>query len=77
LVVRGLYAYAAQGDDEISVTVGSKIELTSVGEQYGDGWSEGIDAQGKKVRTRDAVLSSPNCNQVFRLVYRGFFLVTM
>jgi len=46
--VRGLYTYSAQGDDEISITVGGRIELTQLGDQYGDGWSEGIDSRGRK-----------------------------
>ncbi|KAG9022482.1 hypothetical protein FRB95_014726 [Tulasnella sp. JGI-2019a] len=48
IFVRGLYDYAAQGDDELSITAGTQIELTSVGESYADGWSEGIDKSGKK-----------------------------
>ena len=46
--VRGLYSYSAQGDDEISIIMGGRIELTPLGDQYGDGWSEGIDSQGRK-----------------------------
>ncbi|KAG8973408.1 hypothetical protein FRC05_008799 [Tulasnella sp. 425] len=46
--VKGIYDYTAQGDDEISVQVGRKIELTAAGMSYGDGWAEGIDESGKK-----------------------------
>ncbi|KAF8340473.1 uncharacterized protein EI90DRAFT_3035702 [Cantharellus anzutake] len=46
-LVRGLYDYEAAGDDEISVTVGETIELTPEGENYGDGWYQGRDANGK------------------------------
>jgi hypothetical protein len=38
----------AQGDDEISVKAGQRIELSTVGESYGDGWAEGFDSTGKK-----------------------------
>ncbi|KAG8882420.1 hypothetical protein FRB98_003726 [Tulasnella sp. 332] len=46
--VRGLYDYAAGGDDELSISAGKMIELTAVGESYAEGWSEGIDKSGKK-----------------------------
>ncbi|KAG8924506.1 hypothetical protein FRC00_005044 [Tulasnella sp. 408] len=46
--VKGIYDYAAQGDDEISVQAGKRIELTAAGMSYGDGWAEGIDEGGKK-----------------------------
>ncbi|KAG8969201.1 hypothetical protein FRC03_004154 [Tulasnella sp. 419] len=46
--VKGIYAYTAQGDDEIDVVLGAKIELTDVGESYADGWWEGISPKGKK-----------------------------
>jgi len=49
--VRGVYAYQAQGPDELSVKEGSLIELTSGsagGTNYADGWWEGIDTTGKK-----------------------------
>jgi len=45
--VRSLYDYAAQGSDELSLVEGAKIELTPLGQNYGDGWWEGI-ANGKK-----------------------------
>ena len=48
--MRGLYAYEAQGEDEIAVTVGGIITLTLNGESYGNGWYEGIDSNGKQVR---------------------------
>ena len=43
-VVRAIYPYDAQGDDEISFKEGEVIELTSGptgGQHYGDGWWEG------------------------------------
>jgi hypothetical protein len=46
--VKGLYAYQAQGDDELSVEVGGLIELSDIGQSYGDGWWEGFDKNGKK-----------------------------
>ncbi|GBE83192.1 hypothetical protein SCP_0502390 [Sparassis crispa] len=49
--VRGIYAYEAQGPDELDVEEGGLIELTggpTGGTDYGDGWWEGIDASGKK-----------------------------
>ena len=48
-VAKALYDYAAQGDDEISLTVGNTVTLTPSGETYADGWYEGIDSSGKKV----------------------------
>ncbi|KAF9499043.1 hypothetical protein BDN71DRAFT_1480868 [Pleurotus eryngii] len=50
-VVRAIYAYVAQGADEISIKEGEQIELTSGpagGQFYGDGWWEGLDGQGRK-----------------------------
>ncbi|RPD62761.1 hypothetical protein L226DRAFT_532256 [Lentinus tigrinus ALCF2SS1-7] len=49
--VRGVYAYKAQGPDEIDVEEGKLIQLTdgpNGGKNYADGWWEGIDASGKK-----------------------------
>lgn len=42
--VRGIYAYASGGPDELSLDEGELIELTSGpngGQQYGDGWWQG------------------------------------
>lgn len=44
-----MYAYEAQGDDELSVSVGELLELTALGDQYADGWYEGVDRKGRKV----------------------------
>ncbi|KAI0270983.1 hypothetical protein BGY98DRAFT_1100477 [Russula aff. rugulosa BPL654] len=49
--VRGVYDYRSQGSDELDVSEGTRIELTSGpsgGQNYADGWWEGIDGQGKK-----------------------------
>ncbi|KAI1794856.1 hypothetical protein LXA43DRAFT_994584 [Ganoderma leucocontextum] len=49
--VRGIYAYRAQGPDEIDVADGGLIQLTdgpNGGRRYGEGWWEGIDASGKQ-----------------------------
>ncbi|KAI0669220.1 hypothetical protein C8Q78DRAFT_1042286 [Trametes maxima] len=49
--VRGIYAYKAQGPDEIDVEEGEVIRLTdgpTGGRNYADGWWEGVDASGKK-----------------------------
>ncbi|TFY64582.1 hypothetical protein EVG20_g5899 [Dentipellis fragilis] len=49
--VRGLYDYQAQGPDELDVREGTLIELTegdSGGQNYAEGWWEGIDTSGKK-----------------------------
>jgi len=49
--VRGLHNYQATDQDEINVEVGSMIQLTSGprgGQNYGDGWWEGIDKRGNK-----------------------------
>ena len=39
--MKALYDYAAQGSDELSLTEGELVELTPVGETYGEGWWEG------------------------------------
>ena len=41
LSVKALYDYAAQGSDELSLTEGELVELTAVGQAYGEGWWEG------------------------------------
>lgn len=49
--VCGLYDYQSQGPDELDVSEGARIELTSGasgGRNYADGWWEGIDALGRK-----------------------------
>ncbi|KAI0269925.1 hypothetical protein BC834DRAFT_863984 [Gloeopeniophorella convolvens] len=49
--VRGVYVYQSQGRDELDVSEGARIELTSGptgGRNYADGWWEGIDALGRK-----------------------------
>ncbi|CDR88269.1 related to BZZ1-Myo3/5p-Bee1p-Vrp1p actin assembly complex component [Sporisorium scitamineum] len=38
--VKALYDYAAQGDDEHSLSVGEQIELTATGMSYADGWCQ-------------------------------------
>lgn len=48
-LVRGLYDYASQGADELTVKVGGLIQLTPDGMNYGNGWWEGIDDNGRKV----------------------------
>ncbi|KAL7411044.1 hypothetical protein BDY24DRAFT_146356 [Mrakia frigida] len=40
--VKALYDYAAQGSDELSLTEGELVELTPVGQSYGEGWWEGV-----------------------------------
>lgn len=45
-----LYEYVAQGDDELGLIAGERYELTGGehgGDKYGEGWWEGIDAQGR------------------------------
>jgi len=49
--VRGIYDYAAQGSDELGIGEGEMIELSggpNGGQNYADGWWEGINAKGKK-----------------------------
>ncbi|KAJ7643977.1 hypothetical protein FB45DRAFT_284926 [Roridomyces roridus] len=49
--VRGVYAYEAQGADELGLDEGELVELTSGpngGQHYGDGWWEGINSTGQK-----------------------------
>jgi len=49
-IVRALYNYEAQGDDELSLSIGQEIELTAGemgGTKYGEGWWEGIDDTGR------------------------------
>lgn len=44
LEVRGLYDYHSQGPDELDVSEGARIELTSGtsgGQDYAEGWWEG------------------------------------
>ncbi|EPQ50992.1 hypothetical protein GLOTRDRAFT_141152, partial [Gloeophyllum trabeum ATCC 11539] len=48
--VKGIYDYAAQGTDELDIRVGELIQLTSGpsgGQNYAEGWWEGIDSTGK------------------------------
>ncbi|CAE6404304.1 unnamed protein product [Rhizoctonia solani] len=47
-LVKALYSYEAQGDDELSLKEGVTYELTPNGESAGDGWWEGVDSGGKK-----------------------------
>ncbi|KEP47268.1 putative Bzz1-Myo3/5p-Bee1p-Vrp1p actin assembly complex component-like protein [Rhizoctonia solani 123E] len=47
-LVKALYSYEAQGDDELSLKEGTTYELTPNGENAGDGWWEGVDSSGKK-----------------------------
>ncbi|KAI0061488.1 hypothetical protein BV25DRAFT_1805486 [Artomyces pyxidatus] len=49
--VRALFEYKSQGPDELDVTDGETIELTNGaagGQNYAEGWWEGIDASGRK-----------------------------
>ncbi|PPR05914.1 hypothetical protein CVT26_008808 [Gymnopilus dilepis] len=49
--VRAIYSYTAQGDGELSLQPGDILTLSSGltgGENYGNGWSEGFDGQGRK-----------------------------
>ncbi|KAF7365022.1 hypothetical protein MVEN_00373300 [Mycena venus] len=49
--VRGIYAYASRGPDELGLDEGELIELTSGpngGQHYGDGWWEGINSTGQR-----------------------------
>ncbi|KAJ3489206.1 hypothetical protein NLI96_g2264 [Meripilus lineatus] len=49
--VRALYEYSPQGTDEIEIREGEMIELTTGptgGQNYADGWWEGINEKGKK-----------------------------
>jgi len=49
--VRGIYDYSAQGSDELGISEGEMIELSggpTGGQNYGDGWWEGINSNGKK-----------------------------
>lgn len=48
--MRGLYDYEAQGDDELSISEGGVYTLTPHGDTYADGWFEGMDSRGNKVR---------------------------
>lgn len=44
--VRGIYAYEAQGSDELELEAGEILTLTSGpngGQNYGEGWWEGTD----------------------------------
>ncbi|KAG8740263.1 hypothetical protein FRC12_016064 [Ceratobasidium sp. 428] len=48
-LVKALYSYQASGADELSLQEGTTYELTPDGENFGDGWWEGMDSKGKKV----------------------------
>lgn len=50
IIVRALYDYVAQGDDELSLNVDSIVTLTPKGDSYAEGWYEGRDSSGKQVR---------------------------
>jgi len=48
--VVALYSYEAQGDDELPLVAGERVELSSGengGELYGEGWWEGFNSYGK------------------------------
>jgi formin-binding protein 1 len=50
IVVVALYPYDAQGDDELGLHAGERYELTGGehgGENYGEGWWEGINSHGQ------------------------------
>lgn len=42
--VRALYDYAAQEDNELTLSEGEEVELTSTGYDFGAGWCEGVKA---------------------------------
>ncbi|EIM85766.1 uncharacterized protein STEHIDRAFT_79768 [Stereum hirsutum FP-91666 SS1] len=49
--VRAIYAYQSQGEDELGLQEGDRIELTpgtAGGQYYAEGWWEGIDSRGTK-----------------------------
>ncbi|KAG6908313.1 hypothetical protein DXG01_005349 [Tephrocybe rancida] len=49
--VRAVYAYEAQGQDELDLVEGQTIELTSGpsgGQNYGNGWWEGVNSAGRR-----------------------------
>ncbi|RDB15326.1 Protein BZZ1 [Hypsizygus marmoreus] len=49
--VRAIYSYQARGKDELGLTEGATVELTSGpsgGQHYGNGWWEGMDPKGRK-----------------------------
>lgn len=76
--VRGLYDYHSQGPDELDVSEGARIELTSGpsgGRNYGDGWWEG-EQQGAldiKIFLCDLIFSQA----LMRWVGRAYSLATM
>lgn len=50
LSVVALYDYEAQGDDELPLIAGERVELSAGengGEMYGEGWWEGFNSHGK------------------------------
>lgn len=52
------------------------MELTALGDQYADGWYEGVDRKGKKVRKLHAI-PQPRTNTKSHLFYcRGFSQAT-
>jgi uncharacterized protein YgiM (DUF1202 family) len=57
--VRGLYDYHSQGPDELNVSEGARIELTSGpsgGQNYAEGWWEGQLQQHTPVSRRSILI---------------------
>lgn len=74
--VRGLYDYRSQGPDELDVSEGARIELTSGpsgGQKYGEGWWEGQLQRTPACRATDLNLSQV----MMRRAGKEFSLATM
>lgn len=76
--VRGLYDYQSQGSDELDVSEGARIELTSGpsgGRNYAEGWWEG-ELQRASVPSH-SITNLILSQELMRSVGRAFSLATM
>jgi hypothetical protein len=74
---RGLYDYHSQGADELDVSEGARIELTSGpsgGRNYADGWWEG---EQPGVLVKIFLCGSNFSQELMRWVGRAYSLATM
>ncbi|XP_006462399.1 hypothetical protein AGABI2DRAFT_179152, partial [Agaricus bisporus var. bisporus H97] len=46
--VRAIYPYRSQGSDELELHEGEVLELSVGGQEYGNGWWEGFNKEGRK-----------------------------
>jgi len=71
--VVALYSYDAQGDDELSLIAGERVELSAGergGESYGEGWWEGFNSHGQLGIFPSNYVRHDVCLSVFVLTLR-------